>query len=54
MAIAYYKGRMGWLTYRVEKIGENQIGRLDAPDMYQIMKSDDHHAVFVNPPLPSD
>ena len=52
--IACYKDGMECMTYIVEQIGENQIGRLEWPDKYRIEKWNKHNIVAANPPLPSD
>jgi len=36
--VACYKDRMECLTYSIEQIGPNQVGRLDAPVFYPVTK----------------
>jgi hypothetical protein len=40
VAVTCYKDRMECLTYSVEEIGSNQVGRLDAPASYPVTKWD--------------
>ena len=44
-AIVCYKERMECVTYGVEQIGPNQIGRLDSPLAYPVTKWDSYEIV---------
>lgn len=43
--IVCYADRKECLTYSVQQIGRNQVGRLDAPIIYPVIKWDDHEVV---------
>ena len=45
VAVTCYKDRMECLTYSVEQIGPNQVGRLDAPTSYPVTKWDAYEIV---------
>lgn len=45
VVVACYKDRMECLTYSIEQIGPNHIGRLDAPTFYPVTKWDDYEVV---------
>lgn len=48
-AVVCYKDRMECITYGVEQIGPNQIGRLDAPSAFPITKWDSYEIVASGP-----
>ena len=45
LAVTCYKERMECLTYTVEQIGPNQVGRLDSPTSYPVTKWDEYEIV---------
>ena len=48
VAFSCYKDRMECLTYSVWQIGQNQIGRLDSPDIYSIREWSAHEIVAID------
>ena len=47
VAVTCYKDRMECISYLVEQIGSNQIGRLDSPTTYPVVKWDNYLIVAV-------